>query len=75
MVADRLCRADAAVKNLTHSASLAAWWFTVPPHFGIKRLTDLPQQRTRLFMVALPISHFRSGRFLSPEKAKEMGKI
>jgi transposase len=24
------------VKNLTHSASLAAWWSTVSPHRGIK---------------------------------------
>ena len=26
------------MKNLAHSASLAAWWSTVPPHLGIKQV-------------------------------------
>ncbi|MGU3480136.1 IS66 family transposase [Methylobacterium sp. D48H] len=31
------------MENLAHSASLAAWWSTVPPHRGIKHLGRLLQ--------------------------------
>lgn len=37
-------------------------------------LTPLPQQRTRLFMVAFSMSHFRSGRFNFPEQKDESRK-
>ncbi|MGA4553895.1 hypothetical protein, partial [Methylorubrum aminovorans] len=33
-------RGGASMENLAHSASLAAWWPTVPPHRGIKHLGD-----------------------------------
>ena len=31
------------MKNLAHSASLAAWWSSVPPHRGIKQVTFCAQ--------------------------------
>lgn len=37
-------------------------------------LTPLPQQRTRLFMVALSIDHFNSGRFSFPDQANHDAK-
>lgn len=37
-------------------------------------LTPLPQQRTRLFMVAFSMSHFRSGRFTFPEERHDAAK-
>lgn len=37
-------------------------------------LTDLPQQRNRLFMVAFSIEHFRNGRFGFPQKKVNLVK-
>ena len=46
----------------------AGYWFRVEnsQELSAYDLTELPQQRTRLFMVALSIQHFRSGRFDFP---------
>ena len=46
----------------------AGYWFRPEncEELSAYRLTALPQQRTRLFMVALSMQHFRSGRFHFP---------
>lgn len=46
----------------------AGYWFRPEnsQELSAYELTPLPQQRTRLFMVALSIQHFRSGRFSFP---------
>jgi hypothetical protein len=44
---DRLRRAGASVKNLAHSAALAAWLLTVPPHRGIKQKRN-PEETVRI---------------------------
>ena len=51
----------------------AGYWFRPEncEELSAYRLTSLPQQRTRLFMVALSMKHFRSGRFQFPTEVHE----
>lgn len=53
---DRLRRAGAAVENLAHSASLAAWWSTVPPHRGIKQVREASEAVSALALHLPPYS-------------------
>ena len=48
----------------------AGYWFRAEncAELTTNELTSLPQQRTRLFMVALSMDHFRSGRFDFPSE-------
>jgi DNA (cytosine-5)-methyltransferase 1 len=47
----------------------AGYWFreSNAQELDLFELTDIPQQRSRLFMVAWSIEHFRSGRFEFPK--------
>jgi DNA (cytosine-5)-methyltransferase 1 len=47
----------------------AGYWFreSNAQELDLSELTDIPQQRSRLFMVAWSIDHFRSGRFEFPK--------
>ena len=54
--------------ELERAIRKAGYWFGPAncAELTTNDLTDLPQQRTRLFMVALSMSAFRSGRFQFP---------
>ena len=56
--------------ELQKSIQKAGYWFRSEncQELSAFGLTSLPQQRTRLFMVAFSMSHFRSGRFEFPNK-------
>ncbi|TXM94952.1 DNA (cytosine-5-)-methyltransferase [Methylobacterium sp. WL116] len=64
--------------ELQRAIQKAGYWFRPENcrELSAFDLTDLPQQRTRLFMVALSMSHFSSGRFVFPSeklnKSKEL---
>lgn len=55
--------------ELQKAIQRAGYWFRPENsrELSAYELTTLPQQRTRLFMVAFSMSHFRSGRFDFPE--------
>lgn len=60
--------------ELQQAIRKAGYWFRTENSRELSAydLTALPQQRTRLFMVALSMTHFRSGRFEFPlEKHSE----
>lgn len=54
----------------------AGYWFrdANAAELNAFTLTSLPQQRSRLFMVALSTDHFRSGRFNFPAEAESQAK-
>ena len=54
----------------------AGYWFgpTNCAELTTNELTELPQQRTRLYMVALSMSAFRSGRFTFPTEKQPTPK-
>ena len=62
--------------TLQREIQRAGYWFRVEnsQELSAYELTELPQQRTRLFMVALSIQHFRSGRFDFPSIKDETAK-
>lgn len=56
--------------ELERAIRKAGYWFGPAncAELTTDRLTELPQQRTRLFMVALSMDTFRSGRFSFPDQ-------
>jgi len=56
--------------ELERAVRKAGYWFGSAncAELTTNELTELPQQRTRLFMVALSMSAFRSGRFTFPSE-------
>lgn len=56
--------------ELQKAIQRAGYWFRPENsrELSAYELTALPQQRTRLFMVAFSMTHFRSGRFSFPER-------
>lgn len=56
--------------ELQRAIQKAGYWFRPENcrELSAFDLTELPQQRTRLFMVALSMSHFASGRFSFPNE-------
>lgn len=56
--------------QLERAIRKAGYWFGPAncAELTVNELTELPQQRTRLFMVALSMSAFRSGRFTFPSE-------
>ena len=56
--------------ELERAIRKAGYWFGPAncAELSTDKLTDLPQQRTRLFMVALSMDVFRSGRFVFPNE-------
>ena len=62
--------------TLQHEIQRAGYWFRLENSRELSAydLTELPQQRTRLFMVALSTQHFRNGRFDFPNAKDETSK-
>ncbi len=58
--------------RLQNEIRKAGYWFREENavELNAATLTSLPQQRIRLFMVALSTAHFSSGRFTFPEPAR-----
>lgn len=62
--------------ELQRAIRKAGYWFRPENSCELtaNELTDLPQQRTRLFMVALSMDAFRSGRFEFPSERDDTPK-
>lgn len=62
--------------ELQKAIQKAGYWFRPENSRELSAfdLTPLPQQRTRLFMVAFSMTHFRSGRFKFPEQFDDNSK-
>ena len=62
--------------RLQNEIRKAGYWFREESAAELNafRLTELPQQRIRLFMVALSMEHFNGGRFNFPSKLNKQAK-
>lgn len=62
--------------KLQNEIRKAGYWFREDSAVELNafRLTELPQQRVRLFMVALSTVHFNSGRFSFPQEGQILPK-
>lgn len=62
--------------QLERAIRKAGYWFGPAncAELATNELTELPQQRTRLYMVALSMSAFRSGRFSFPSERNSVPK-